>query len=260
MFVDTIASYLTSFFKERGISIKVNDYILGVKYSYVEIFYGNKSYLGLSITPIEDLVGTPWSFIEPSMDSLVQMVSSINPYIKTLGLALLNALSQYMIWEVGLPKDLCLEHDIDFFKTITSFVEEPIVVIGNMAPLVRRLGEEGFKDIIVLERNPCYRMNCLPDTIAPRVIGGARTLIITGATIVNDTIDQILVLASNSKKILVGPTAAIYPKPICDRVIDVIVSMAPADNDRVKKIIRTGGGRWNFHRYCRPYIIYRKRI
>ncbi len=260
MFIDAIASYITDFLKDHYIKVEVNEYTLGVKYSYVEILCRNKNYLGLSITLVEDLVGSPWSFIEPSIDSLVPMATSINPYVKTLGIALLNALSQYMIWEIGLPKNLYLELDIDFFKAIASFIEEPVVVIGNMALLVRRLGEEGFRDIVVLERNPCYRMNCLPDTVAPRVIGRARTLIITGATIVNDTIDQILSLARYSKKILVGPTAAIYPKPVCDGLVDVIASMTPVDNDIVKKIIRAGGGRWSFHRYCRPYIIYGERI
>ncbi|WFO75538.1 hypothetical protein J4526_01175 [Desulfurococcaceae archaeon MEX13E-LK6-19] len=255
MLIDLIAQRVIDLINKFDKEIKVSDYVVGLKYSYVEIngVYGRS--LGVAITPIEDIIGLGVRIgNEPGEDNIVDLVSSLNPIEKTLGVALINALSNYLLWRIGFREDFVVYED-PIFSSITHLVEEPIVVIGNMAPLVNELQNRGFTDITVLERNPCTRYNCYPDTMAPRIIPKARTLIITGATLVNDTIDYILDLGSQAKKILIGPTANIYPKPLLDKGVNAILSMYPIDIDKVKKTIRLGGGRWSFYKYCKEYLI-----
>ncbi|RLE45938.1 MAG: hypothetical protein DRJ31_10600 [Candidatus Methanomethylicota archaeon] len=255
LLVDGLAKGIIDLLRKLDVDVDVADFLVGVKYSYVEVYGVKGRSLGVAITPLEDIVGLAQADVEkPSLENLSSLVASINPVEKALGIAFVNALSNYLLWNLRYVEGFDLIEVKSFIEALPSFAEEPIVVIGNMPPLVAKLQQAGFSDIAVLERNPLARRNCYPDTAAPRIIPKARTLIITGATLVNDTIDYILQLNEKAKKIIVGPTANSYPKLLLNGGIDIVASIAPVDVEKVKAVIKLGGGRWVFYKHCREYV------
>ena len=255
LFVDELAKWVLRKIFELDADLSVKDCCVGLKYSYVEVSGKKGDALGLALTPVEDIFGTRVGAPTPPSISRVEgMVSSTNPIEKALGVALVNALSGYLMWNLGFKGDFALRSG-EIVASVPDLVKEPVVVVGNMVPLVRRLLERGYEVVGVLERRQSLRIaGALPDTMAPRVVPKARTVIITGATLVNDTIDQILSLAGDAVKILVGPTAAAHPTPLFTLGVSAVASMAPVEVDRVKRVVRLGGGRWDFSKYSREYV------
>ena len=243
--------------------IEVYDYFVGLRYSTAIIKdEDNKLWCGVALTPLEDIIGMPFNpgKIELTSDDLFYGSTSTNPILKSLGIAFLNAVSSYLLWGEGVAYDFNLVEDDDVVDLVHRFTSEPVVVIGHMGPLVKRLRNLGYKDVIVLERNPCYRCGtALPDTAIDRVVVPGSTLIVTGATLVNDTIDHIIDLSrkNNCKLLLVGPTAALYPYYLLNNGVYAVFSMYVEDIEKVFKVIKTGGGRWSFSKFCRHYVAYK---
>lgn len=255
MFVDEIAKWVLEKINELDDELKVVDYCIGVRYSYVTVRGIKGQSMGLAFTPLEDVVYQPIARI-PNVNSLLELVSSTSILDKVLGVALMNALSNYLLWCLNNTFGVSFLYNVNLIEKLEEFAKEPIIVIGNMKPLVKALQSENLKVIAVSERNPCYRQGALPDTLIARVIKHANTLIITGATLVNDTIDYILNLAEGKRVILVGPTAGAHPRAFIDNGIEVVASLSPRDIEKVKEIIKLGGGRWSFTGYCTQYIAY----
>ncbi len=234
--------------------LKIVDYAIGVKYSYAVVKGEHGRAMGTSYFPVEDL--TRGCSRVPQISSLGAMLSSTNIFEKSLGIAILNAISQYLLWNMNHWKkfELSYRNIVDEVARICKSGRK-IVVIGNMVPLVSRLKEMGF-EVTVLERNPRFRYGAIPDIFGPRIIPHADALIITGTTLLNDTLDSILHLGKNAKiRALIGPTAAVYPTPSLSSLTH-IASLKIQDMDRVVETIKLGGGRWDFTPYAREYIIY----
>ena len=248
MLSDRLAKKAVLTAKKKG--LKIYEYSIGAKYSYA-IVKGKRGYaMGTAYLPLEDISRGFCRSL--SLDNLQSMIASLNMQEKSLGIAVINAISQYLLWNINEYKG-----DIEYGNLIDCVKEccpdGKIAVVGNMVPLVKKLQEE--REVWVLERNPKLRINAYPDSLAPRILPKADTVIITGATLVNDTIDYILSLSKRAKlKILVGPTAALYPEWI-KGYVDVIASLKIDNLEKVVEIIKCGGGRWDFTPYAREYII-----
>ena len=232
--------------------LEIIDFVIGAKYSYAVIQGKMGEAMGTAYLPCEDIT-RGYSRI-PKIDYLTSMLTSTNIGEKSLGVALMNAISQYLLWNRGDSKKFKVEYG-NIVDLVQKFNPEPknITIVGNMVPLIEKLKKSGFEPV-VLERNPRMRFGALPDCFASRILPKTRYAIVTGATLVNDTIDFILSLLRNSEKtMLVGPTAAVYP--IKDEKITHIASMRIMDIEKTAEIIRLGGGRWDFSKYAKEYII-----
>ena len=257
--MDRVCGWVLGRVESLGALPEVVDFCVGVRYSYVLLRDGGRGWLGVALTPIEDVIGSPYELPERIVCSgLLDYVSSLNPAIKSLGVALLNALSNYLLWGLRYGSGFEVRLGDEIIDLLVKLIEEPVVVIGNMGPLIRRLRSYGFKDVKILERNPCFRCGtALPDVALGRVVPCGGTLVVTGATLVNDTIDYILELGRgrSCRVVLVGPTAAAHPEPLLNEGIYAVASMVPVKNNEVIKVIKLGGGRWSFSKYCKHYIV-----
>ena len=261
LLIDDVCYWVLNAIESLGASVRVRDYCVGVRYTYVLIDVDGTEWLGTAITLTEDVIGSPYSIPnEVRVEELINYVSSSTSLIKSLGTALLNALSNYLLWGAKYRIDFRLVTGSEITKLIHGIINEPVLVIGNMGPLIRELRSLGIKDIRVVERNPCFRCgNALPDTSIPRLVPSNGTLVVTGATLVNDTIDYIMELSRvrGCRLVLVGPTASVHPKPLLNKGVYAVASMHPVSNEGVIKVIKLGGGRWLFSKYCRHYVAIR---
>lgn len=247
MLVDDIASKM-----EVPEDIAVVDYAIGPKYSYVEVSGEEGTALGLSYLPSEDI--SRGFSRPPDLALMADFMRSTNIFERSIGMAMMNAISQYKMWNLGEIGTPTMGNIVDRIpKWCADGAGRRIVVVGNMAPLVRNLPDDCV--VTVLERNPKMRFNALPDIYAPRVIPFADVLIISGAALLNDTIDHILSLAPSSATImLVGPTAGLSPIYL-HGVVHYIAGMHVSNALKVKEIVKLGGGRWDFSEYCDEYVL-----
>ncbi len=257
LLIDDLASWIIKQVNRFG-RVKLIDYGICVVYSYALVEGASDEFLGVALTPIEDLMGVK---LEPApevrgFNDAVRLVSSINPLSKSLGVALLNALSSYLVWGEGVVGDAVIREGEDILEAVPELVKPPALIVGNMAPLVKALSEFGVNEVNVVER--CASLRCgraLSDAAFYRLAGNASTIIATGATLVNDTIDYIIKFKRpDSTLILVGPTAGSHPHPLLKFGADAVASMRFASVSKALNVIKRGGGRWSFTKYCIQYV------
>ncbi len=241
-----------SFLKNRFEDLKegfISDYLIGIKYSYAIFSSQNTKSVGLSFVPREDIIGCPIAN-EPKIDKISSLMKSKNILDRILAVAVLNAVSQYLIWNV----DKLEAEKVNLIDKVCEVVDgsEKVVVIGNMIPLVRKI--KGIaREVLVFERNPNYRTQALPDCLEFEFIEDADILIMTGATLVNGTFDAINKLSNPKLKIIVGPTAQAHPDIFKELGINLVCSLKVVDCDETLSIIKRGGGRWTFSDCCEEY-------
>ena len=169
---------------------------------------------------------------------------------KTLGIATLNALSS-LIWELEPPTEYTVEMGKDAFDELDVTKYEKTVVIGALVPMLKRL-ISAERDFRVLEQDsrtlkerelPYY----VPADAAPDYIPDADLLVITGVTILNDTLPSILAMAKPNAEILVtGPTASMLPEPLFSKGVTMAGGIAVTKADEVLDILSEGGSGYHF--------------
>jgi len=233
MIIDDIAKILKKIAISRGITLV--EYGIGTLYAYAIVRENNKRAIGVAFVPREDI--TRGTYIEnASINDVDKLVSSYNIAEKCVGVAILNAISQLLIKEEKFLTRGLLE--LIEFKP-----NDLVVVIGNMVPIVRALEKRKIKTI-VLERNPLFRSeDTLPDCLIKRVLPKATVCIVTGATLVNDTIDLIIDYSKNCRiRAIIGPTAQILPEIFFDLGFTHVASLKITDIEKAKWAIIHGGG------------------
>ncbi len=235
---------------EAGRGIEISDYCVGLKYSYVEVKGPKGRALGVAYVPYEDMYSGCVGKV-PKLEDLLEMISGTNPIERSLSLAAVNAISQYLIWNSGRKYEAEFGDLIELTsKNVPS--KAKILVIGNMGPLIRKLRSLGH-EVKCLERSQRSRGSCLPDVYLKRLKGWPDAVIVTGTSLLNDTVDEIVETFQETFKGIVGPTAGCLPEVLL-KYFDFVSSMRIREIDEAKRIIRLGGGRWAFTPYTDQYL------
>lgn len=101
---------------------------------------------------------------------------------------------------------------------------EHLGMVGNFPSLVRQALARGAR-VTVLERK-AHMVRSAPNleiTLDPLALRDCRKVLITAATLINDTLDDMLgTLASDAQVTMVGPTAGCFPDPLFARGIQAV--------------------------------------
>ncbi len=195
---------------------------VGICYTAAMIENG---YVGLCHTPMEDIghpVGKPKRHFHGAKSlEIAQLVNSLNMIERTVGIATLNALSQYVMDLEG--------HKRQFGVNVSDAIEvkekDSVAVVGYMRPLVGRLRAIAC-EVHVFERNPRLRGDALPDTFADSILPNADVVVISGASSVNGTLDRLLELSEGARFVaVVGPTASMLPEPLFERGANIVAGV-----------------------------------
>jgi len=75
------------------------------------------------------------------------------------------------------------------------------------------------------------------------LVPDADVLLMTGSTIVNDTMDDLLALARpDARVVLVGPSVPLMPDILAAKGVDVLATIRISDPDRFLDVLAEGGG------------------
>ncbi len=173
-----------------------------------------------------------------------------NPLKKTMGIAVLNALSS-VCWKRQPPQTYGIITGVDAIDDGVIPDEGFVVVVGALVPVLKALKQRG-RPFAVLELDPSTLKDdemefFVPFEKASEVVPKADLLVITGTTLINDTLEGLLVMRKpGAEVIVVGPTASMIPDAFFRRGVTTIGGVMVTDADRVLNVIAEAGSGYHF--------------
>ena len=229
--IQIIAERVVSEIHDEELSI--DDYCVCLRAAYVVVKdqFSRKA-LGMAHVPHEELHGV--GIVKaPSIDRLVDMVIDLNTLNRVLGLATVNAISQYLMMYRGFDKEL------NFNKGVLDLiVEGPVCVIGRLDPLVRELRRRGIEHY-VFEKSQLMRSDAYSEVEEFLLVPKCRVNVITGMALLNFTLDTLLRI-SKGLNIVAGPSVSVLPKALRGLGMHAVASILFTDVDRVISHLRLG--------------------
>jgi uncharacterized protein (DUF4213/DUF364 family) len=124
-------------------------------------------------------------------------------------------------------------------------------VVGAFVPFLREL-KRRRQPFLVLEQDPA---TLKPDELpffrpaeeAVAVVPEADVLLITGTTLINDTLASLLSLAKPTARVtMVGPTVSLLPDALLRRGADILGTVRIVDPDAFLDLLAEGGSGYHF--------------
>jgi uncharacterized protein len=175
--------------------------------------------------------------------------------ISSLRMAVLSAISSKFIssgnYNIIEDKDPIQLLDLDAQKTIT--------VVGGFHSYIRKISETRNK-LFVLEMNeqalPAeYKRFFVPAGDFNMVLPVSDIVIITGQTLVNQTIDELLQAISPGTQVIVtGPSSSILPDILFENKVSLIGAVRITKPDILFDIVSEGGTGFHLFEYCAQKI------
>jgi uncharacterized protein (DUF4213/DUF364 family) len=198
----------------------------------------------------------------PAFD-LAQEALGENGIRRAVGIAALNALAD-TCWRRRPHPDTELQLGIDAFDATEIYPGDRVVVVGAFVPFLREL-KRRRQSYLVLEQDPAtLKADELPffrpAEQAAAVVPQADVLLITGTTLINDTLEELLTLASPAASVtMVGPTVTMLPDAFLHRGADVLGTVRIDAPEEFLDILAEGGSSYHFlGRSAQKVVLMRK--
>lgn len=168
--------------------------------------------------------------LERSAPALARMATSRSLMEASIGVATINAL---------LPRDESRFHELNAAEVIARHGAGKRVAMVGSFPFASRL-RECVQELSVCEQHPLD--DCLPAEAAAEVVPRADVVAITGATLVNQTLDELLSLCRPGAVVLVlGPSTPLSPV-LFDHGVEILSGSVVEDLEPVLETVCQGGG------------------
>lgn len=141
---------------------------------------------------------------------------------RTVGLAVLNALSQHFI--NNHPGHYRIDAGVDLFSLMELKKTSRVGLVGYFRPLLGRLQEKAG-EVIVLEKSRELLQGSYPFTMTddPAVLKQCDKVLITAATMTNDSLTDLMPQCVNAGFVgIMGPTAGCLPDALFDLGIHAV--------------------------------------
>jgi uncharacterized protein (DUF4213/DUF364 family) len=169
---------------------------------------------------------------------------------RAVGIAAMNALAD-TCWRRRPHPETELRLGIDAFDATEIRTGDNVVVVGAFVPFLREL-KRRRQPYLVLEQDPAtLKADELPffrpAEQAAMVVPEADVLLITGTTLINDTLEELLALARPTARVtMVGPTVSLLPDAFLRRGADILGTVRITDPDAFLDILAEGGSGYHF--------------
>jgi uncharacterized protein (DUF4213/DUF364 family) len=149
------------------------------------------------------------------------------------------------------PADYTIQRGVDALDAMQMAPDAHVVVVGAFVPVIKALKQRG-QSFRILEQDPA---TLKPDELryyapaqsAPQEVPKADLLVITGTTLINDTLEPILAAAKPGAQIIVvGPTASLSPQALFRRGVTLVGGVDVTDPDLLLDMLAEGGSGYHF--------------
>lgn len=245
MILDLIKRNVTEYLQKNELSLKIVDAVVGYFYTIVvtEDENGDK-YIGLNITPsfeisdIAERINNPIFY--SSIHEEIELLTSESWIERSLALATINSLSQKLLrfQQVNNTTEWIIRklYDISASK---------VAIIGNMPPIVNELNK--YFLVYTFDKKLCGKV--MSESLEKRILPQIDAVIMSGAVIINESIDEILKYSSNSRlNLIIGPSAQLYPMFVKGLKINYLGSTAIINNkEEAIRLLKIGYTRGIFY-------------
>jgi len=169
---------------------------------------------------------------------------------RAVGIATLNALAE-LCWQRRPDPEIVLRAGADAFEATGLRAGERVVLVGAFIPFLKEL-KRRQQPYLVLERSPAALK---PEEMpfyraaqrAPEIVPDADVLLITGSTLITDTLEDLLALADPAARVTVlGPTVGMLPDAFMKRGADLLGSVRITRPDDFLDLLAEGGSAPHF--------------
>jgi len=260
MILTETISIIEKLYGESLKRISIERIVIGIFFSGVKLSNGCG---GVSYTPVfeihDDLCHASPIFTKDRPVMLKGMSAyevlnnlSDTPMHKTIKIIVLNALSSPFITS----ERYSIIEDSDVLDSINLDVTKRIGMVGAFPPFLERLKKVGNIQLSVIERkkesltgdNIKY---FVPAEDTQLVIPLCDTVIITGASIANGTIDELLsYVRSDAQVIVTGPTVSFLPDAFFKRNVNVVSGVLVTRPDEALDMLSEGVGAYHLFKEC----------
>jgi uncharacterized protein len=239
--------------------ITVERAVIGLFFTGVKLDNGIAGACATPIKTIPEAVCCPSSAMampfpgklkgRPAFD-LAREALGDNGIRRSVGIAAMNALAD-TCWRRRPHPETELRLGIDAFDAAEIRTGDKVVVVGAFAPFLREL-KRCRQPYLVLEQDPAtLKADELPffrpAEQAAMVVPEADVLLITGTTLINDTLEELLALARPTARVtMVGPTVSLLPDAFLRRGADILGTVRITDPDAFLDILAEGGSGYHF--------------
>ncbi len=227
--------------------LELVDFGFALPYTWVLLKGPERKALGVAMTLPEEVQRYRNSISEPSLKAFIERADSLNVIERTLGLAAINAVSQYHI-------DLS---DAEFTDVLELLSENAgkVALIGNMPPLAKALRGRGF-EVFVFERNPkLWDKDTYSDALEYHLLPEMDVIIASASCLVNGTVDMLLDRARKAKLFaLTGPTGQLLPEFLKGTRVTHLASMKVIDFEKALLGLKLGSFR-GFEEGNKKYVV-----
>jgi len=149
---------------------------------------------------------------------LAQMFESKDLFSKSLGLGGINAISQFLLKR----SDFYFEDASDSLGLLEIDKDDIVGMVGFFPPLVKHIETIGNRLIVIEKKKELIKKGLnWRVTLDPSELKLCNKVLITGTTLLNETIDEILQFSKDAEKLsMIGPTAGFLPDPLFKRGIE----------------------------------------
>jgi uncharacterized protein (DUF4213/DUF364 family) len=169
---------------------------------------------------------------------------------RAIGVATMNALAD-MCWTRRAQQTVELRVGVDAYDAAGIQPGDHVVVVGAFVPFLKSL-KRARQRFTVLEIDPA---TLKPDELphfrpadqAGDVLPSAEVVLITGTTLVNDTLEHLLALCRpTARVVVVGPTVSLLPDAFLRRGVDVLGGIRVTAPDAFLDVLAEGGSGHHF--------------
>jgi uncharacterized protein len=262
MILEEAYKFLISSYKEEIESLKIDDVRIGAHLTVVRLSDNSCGVAGTLVDKFFHHIKenrdygdfTPLHIKGQNITTLFETEKK-SGVIDTLRIAVLNAISstlltkgKYRIIENTDPIELLDFSDI-----------RKVAVVGAFHSYIKKIADAG-KDLVVLELNEAtlteeYKKYYCPANEYSRVLPESDTVIITGFTLVNNTIDGLLeAIRPGTNLVVTGPSSSIIPEILFRHHVNIIGATRITDPEQLFAVVSEFGTGYHLFRYCATKI------
>jgi uncharacterized protein len=169
---------------------------------------------------------------------------------RAVGIAAVNALAD-CCWQRRPHPGVELRQGVDAFDATEIRPGDGVVVVGAFVPFLKELKRRGHA-FLVLEQDPeTLKADELPffrpAEQAAQILPHADVVLITGSTLVNNTLEHLLALIRPEARVtVVGPTVGMLPDAFLARGADVLGCVKVTEPDEFLDLLAEAGSGYHF--------------
>ena len=241
--------------------ITVERAVVGLFFTGVKLDTG---VAGASATPlrsIPDALAMPFSgkLRGRLVRDLLTEIAAPGGIRRAVRIAAMNALAE-MCWERRPTRGIDLFMGANAYDAAEIQPGENVVVVGAFVPFLKSL-KRVHQRFTVLEMDsaalkPDELPHFRPASEAGSVVPDADVVLITGTTLLNNTLEHLLALCRPmARVVVVGPTVGLLPDAFLRRGVNVLGGVRVTDSDTFLDVLTEGGSAYHFGRSAEKVVL-----